>query len=388
VDAVLRTRRWLDYYPAMDYAVAAEDLLAELRRAASGPAARDVVPVVERALRYVVSVILRADDSSGAIGGLVDALLEVHATACRTGRPDPKKLAAWLVRFSFDGQQDFVVADVREYVDALADAGLAAYRREVDRRFAAAPEDYRLRYAAQRLALVDRDPDAVVRLFGGEQPSPYHCAEVAAAMLEIDRSDDALDWARRGMALPTTWQSRALYDLAAAVLTQRGETSEAVAVRRDGLAALPDIRSYGALRTAAGSTWQDHRSEALAVLAAHSVREHVQALLSDGDVDGAWAVATAEGVELDSGTMTQLARRRARTHPADALPYYRAFAVQALSRSDRSAYRECVRWLKELRRLHETVGTEEDFDDFVAELRATHRRRPAFLDELQRARLG
>jgi hypothetical protein len=47
-----------------------------------------------------------------------------------------------------------------------------------------------------------------------------------------------------------------------------------------------------------------------------------------------------------------------------------------------------VRWLKELRRLHETVGTEEDFDDFVAELRATHRRRPAFLDELQRARLG
>jgi uncharacterized Zn finger protein len=388
VDAVLRTRRSLDYHRAMDYAVAAEGLLAALQGAASGPAAGEVVPVVERALRHVVSAILRADDSSGLIGDLVVSLMDAHAVACRVSPPEPKKLATWLVRFSFDGKQDFFVADVREYGDALGDAGLAAYRLEIDRRFAAAPDDHSLRYAAQRLALVDRDPHAVVRLFGGNQSSVYHCAEVAQAMLEIDRTDEALDWARRGMALPATWQSRALYDLAAAVHAQRSETAEAIAVRRAGLVALPDVRSYGALRKAAGPMWHAHRTDALAAVAAHSVRDHVQALLSDGDVDGAWAVATEARVEIDRGTMTQVARRRAKTHPADALPYFRGFAVQALAVSDRVAYRECVRWLKELLRLHETIGTEQEFTEFMAQLREDNRRRPAFLDELRRARLA
>ena len=35
--------------------------------------------------------------------------------------------------------------------------------------------------------------------------------------MEVEQYEDALRWARRGMDLPTTWQSRSLFDLAAAI---------------------------------------------------------------------------------------------------------------------------------------------------------------------------
>jgi uncharacterized Zn finger protein len=90
VDAVLRTRGFLDYYESIDYAREGRDVADALAGAAAKPTTdqKDLIAVVERAIGHTVKVILHADDSSGAIGALTQDLLSVHAHACAPGHPD------------------------------------------------------------------------------------------------------------------------------------------------------------------------------------------------------------------------------------------------------------------------------------------------------------
>jgi uncharacterized Zn finger protein len=84
--------------------------------------------------------------------------------------------------------------------------------------------------------------------------------------------------------------------------------------------------------------------------------------------------------------MQRLVRLRAETHPLDAIHYLRAFAEQKLSVGNREAYRECARWLLDLRAAHERAGREQDFTAYVRQLREANPRPPAVLDELRSAR--
>ena len=95
----------------------------------------------------MVKVILHADDSNGEIGGLISDLLEFHGVACDAGVADPVKLARWMVRFTID-DQDFFVLDPKRYANALGETGLTAYRKEVGRRREAGKTVFALRYRA------------------------------------------------------------------------------------------------------------------------------------------------------------------------------------------------------------------------------------------------
>ena len=390
VDEVLRSRRrFLDYRAVLDYARQASPVVDALQRAAAGPAARDVVPIVERAVGHVVKVLHTGDDSAGAAGDVAQALLRTHAAAAAAGRPDPRKLVRWLVRFTFE-TQDFFVPDVRDYASALGEPGIALYRTEVARRAAADPEAFAPQHAQQRLALLDRDADAVVRLFGGDLQGVYRYVAVAKALREIGRDDHALVWARRGMALPATWQSRELYVVAAAVLADRGDRARVLALRQDGLAALPDTRSFAALREAATASggWEELRGAALHTLAERAPEQHLLALLAEDDVDSAWAVLhELPDATVSESTVQLVAARRGSTHPQDAIPYVRRAVEQSLTAADRRAYRAAVKVLLELRSLHARAGTPADFVAYVDALAEQHRRRPSLLDELRKAGL-
>jgi hypothetical protein len=164
----------------------------------------------------------------------------VHAQACRRGAADQLDLAAWLAWFTLH-DHTYETIDVRTYARALGKPGIATYRDVINQRLDDAPDDFSARQAAQRLAVFDRDPDAVVRLFGGDLESVLDFARVAEAMFEIKRYDDALAFASRGMALPAMWQSCQLFDVAASVHAQAGDHEEVAAVRLSGLTALPDL---------------------------------------------------------------------------------------------------------------------------------------------------
>jgi uncharacterized Zn finger protein len=363
IDEGLRTRRFLDYWESSEWADEATPVVEEIRVALAASPSAELLGLIERAIGHVVKVILRADDSNGEIGGLIAELLEFHGLACDAGVADPVKLARWMVRFTVD-DQDFFVLDPKRYADALGETGLAVYRKEIDRRRRAGEQPFALRYADERLAVLDGDVDKIIRLLGGNLTSPYQFIQVTEAMVELGRDDDALAWAQRGIAETDGWQVAQLYDLAAGVYFRRGALAEVVALRWEQHRRMTSSNTYARLREAAEATgiWDSERSSARSVLGAGDLGGLVDALLADGEPEAAWMVAD-DHPDWDPGRRRwkRLAESRESSHPADAMAVYFTLADFELETTGRSSYTRAAALLKKARRAADAAGRREEF---------------------------
>jgi len=385
VDSGLRTRRHLGYWESSEWAGEARPVVAALAEAVEAGPSRELVELLQRAVGHVVKVILRADDSNGMIGDLARDLLELHAQACRPGVADPVKLAKWMVRFCFV-DQDFFELDVVRYAPGLGDKGIAAYRKEVAVR-SAGSDRFGARYAAERLAVLDRDVDALVEMLGGDLSSPYHYLRVAEAMVELDSPVDALRWATEGIERTSGWQVAKLYDLAAELLADRGDVAAVLELRRSQHARMPSSTTYGFLRAAAeASEWAVLRAGAREVLGARDRGGLVDVLLADGEPDAAWALATGEPAwEVGEHRWERLAEARASSHPGDAMAVWFRLVDEVLVTADKRAYQAAVRYLKAAKKAAVAADALVEFEVRVAGLRETHRRRPSLIARLDKA---
>lgn len=384
----LRTRRHLGYRESMAWADDATVLVDEIAATAESSPSRELLKLVELAVGRVVKVIMYADDSSGAIGDVARRLLEIHEQLGDAGVADPKALAKWMIRFSFD-DQDFFNPDPVRYADALGESGLAVLRREVDERMAAPYPDFAVRHVQERLAVLDGDVDRVVELLGGDLDRPYDFIRVAEAMLELDRSDDALAWARRGIDSVTGWQVGQLYDIAAGVLADRGDDAGVLDLRREQHQRMPSSTTYAKLKSAASSgAWADEQAVAREVLGARDLGGLVDALLADGDVDAAWTAATDANPEtIGDQRWARLAEEREATHPAAALNVYLRLVDSTLQQADRRNYRVAAKQLKRAQKAAAAADLSDEFAEHLAALREQHRRRPTLIGILDKAGL-
>lgn len=387
VDYGLRTRRHLGYWESSEWAAEARPVVAALAEAVEAGPSRELVELLQRAVGHVVKVILRADDSNGTIGDLARDLLELHAQACRPGVADPVKLAKWMVRFCFV-DQDFFELDPVRYAPALGDKGLAAYRREVAAK-SETSDRFASRYAAERLAVLDRDVAALVEMLGGDLTSPHQYQRVADAMLELDLPDDALRWALEGIERTSGWQVAKLYDLAADLLAARIEVADVLQLRREQHERMPSATTYRLLRSAAETTggWKKLRAEARAVLGARDPGGLVDVLLADGEPEAAWTLATTEpvGWEVGEHRWKRLAEARAVTDPADAMTVWFRLVDEVLTTADKRSYQSAVRYLKAAKKAAAAADAMVEFEVRVAGLRETHRRRPSLMAMLDKA---
>ena len=179
-------------------------------------AARDAAPaerlaVCQKAITSAVAVILKADDSSGVIGDAVRRLLSWHPQFAAEAQPAVARLVDWLIKFQFDGKQDFFEIDPVAYAPALGELGLKRYRDQLQRlRDELGPEPaerdrwtapgrhtrFALDWNAQRLAVLDRDVDAIIATHARDRAMPAWLHDTAKALAEIDRPDLAIDWAK------------------------------------------------------------------------------------------------------------------------------------------------------------------------------------------------
>ncbi len=385
----LRTRGHLDYRESMAWADDALIVVDEIATTAESAPSRELLKLVELAVGRVAKMIMYADDSSGAIGDVAHRLLEIHEQLADSGVADPKALAKWMIRFSFD-DQDFFNPDPVRYAAALGDSGVSVLRREVDERMAAPDPDFAVRYVQERLAVLSGDVDRVVELLGGDLTSPYQFIRVAEAMLELDRPDDALTWARRGIDSTSGWQVAQMYDIAAGVIAGRGDDFGVLDLRREQHERMPSSTTYAGLKAAAESTgdWPDERAAARAVLGARDVGGLVDALLAEGDVDAAWTAAIDADTEaIGDRRWARLAEEREATEPAAALNVYLRLIDSTLQRADRRNYRAAARQLERARNAAAAAGVSDEFDEHLAALREQHRRRPTLIAILDQAGL-
>lgn len=361
VDGALRTRRFLGYWEAMEWAQAARPVVMELERTVRAAPSRELVELLQRAVGHVVKVIGHADDSSGLIGDLARELLELHAVTCDAGVADPIRLAGWMIRFRFGDQDCFEVDPVR-YRQALGAEGLAAYRDAVD-----AIDDagsFAVRYVRERLAVLDGDIETIVELAGGDLSNAYQFRRVAEAMAELERDDLVLEWTARGIAESSSWQVGTLYDLACETYARLGQPLEVLRLRRAQHERMPSLSTYSTLRKAAEEVhaWDVECGAARMVLKACDVRGFVGALLGDGDHALAWDEAVAASAdEIDADLWLRLAESREVEQPADALAVYERVADEVLVETDRRAYARAVRILKRARLVADAASSRDDF---------------------------
>ena len=90
-----------------------------------------VLAVTQQAIASALKVVMRADDSSGIIGGACRLLLALHPKVAARAHPPAGKLVDWMMRFQFDNECDFFHLDPVAYAPALGEVGMASYRKRL-----------------------------------------------------------------------------------------------------------------------------------------------------------------------------------------------------------------------------------------------------------------
>ncbi len=390
IDRGLRAGRFLGYYESRAWAHDVRPIVEEIRGAVRSSPSAELVVLIERAIGRVVKVILHADDSDGLIGGVARELLDLHAEACDAGVADPIKLARWMVKFRSD-DQDFFETDPVRYAKALGDIGLAAFRREVQqRRKAGVADSFAIKYAEERLAVLDGDTQTIIRLLGGDLTAPYQFIRIAKAMEELGRNDDVLAWSIRGIAETSGWQVAQLYDLAADVHERQSNQQELLRLRREQHNRMPSSSTYSLLRKSAEASgaWYAEQPRARSILAEQNSGGLVDVLLEAGEPDAAWQI-TVDRPDWDPSDQRwmRLAEAREPSEPRDALAVYLRLAESQLETTGRAAYARAAAILKKAARAAKASDGEEAFAKHMVALREQHRRRPTLLVVLDKARL-
>ncbi|WP_341358293.1 DUF6880 family protein [Georgenia sp. M64] len=403
-DAVLpliRTRADLHRWSASNaHGRQMHDAVDLLEQAAATENPASLYAVTHRALASAVKIIARADDSSGIIGDACRRLLALHPVHAAGAGVAPGRLVDWMIRFQFDGDVDYFEIDPVAYAPALGEHGVAAYRdrlAEIRGRLGAEPAEgewwrsesthewFTLHHNEQRLAVLDRDVEEIVRTHARDRKVAAWLHDTAEALEEIGEIDLAVDWARRATEHDRGHQSlRAARYWCSLLAAHRPD--ELSAARLQVFRTWPSATTAGHLLEDAGAAWPDYRDEVLDRLAADPREAVLFALLGLKDARLAWDLA--HELELrDVDAWDRLVDAYERIDPRAVLPVQMKLVEAALVKADAHQYRLAARRLRRMRTLARETEDAAAVDAFVASLRVEHRRRPRLQQELDRAGL-
>lgn len=360
----------------------------------------DAYAVTRKALASAITVIARADDSSGIIGDACRRLLDLHPRVAAAANVPAAKLVDWMITFQFDGEVDYFELDPVAYAPALGDAGMNGYRRrlaaieaglgprpgEQERWTGGHGHDwFTLDWNAKRLAIFDRDVEAIISTHARDRRVAAWLHDTAKAFIEIGEIDLAIDWAWQATDFDQGHQSQRAADYWCDLLEQH-RPDEALAARQLVFERWPSSSTAAALYRAAGSAWPDLREDVIAILSTRPREAVLFILLTLQEAPLAWNLAHAMDLD-DDIVWAELVKVYEKIDPPAVVPILQRLTLHDLVEAKAQNYRSAARRLAKMRRL--AAGTEQaaDVDAFIAELRETHRRRPRLQQEFDRARL-
>ncbi|MFJ8963841.1 hypothetical protein ACIRG5_31075 [Lentzea sp. NPDC102401] len=185
-----------------------------------------------------------------------------------------------------------------------------------------------------------------------------------------------------------------LRDLAAEIHLHAGRRDLAGEMLWANFTDHPSLESFRALRQATAEGFPPWRERALAFLAeappatgswSPGRSTLVEILLADDETEAAWQAAVDGG--CSQSLWLRLARARAASHPADAIPILLRAVDRAIELRNRDSYREAARLLVEARSLFARCDRDGDFSDHMTAVRDTHRTKWALRQELDWAEL-
>jgi uncharacterized Zn finger protein len=358
------------------------------------------VPVLRKAVNRITTALMYLDDSSGRIGGALHEIMNLYAQACRAAPPNPKTLAAWLVKLQCDGP-GWPEIRLVEFAPALRERGLAHLASLVEQRHASAVDGswtqrFAVRDLREQLAAVSGDVDLYVAVVAENLTGPHRYRRIAEALRDAGRPEQAIGWARRGLADGRGGPyADELLDLLGTLLVEVGDHVGAAEERRVEFARRPTARNWHALSQAATTAGVDPDlawalsllQERAAEQPAH-VSELIDVLIAERREDQAWQVGLTHFTQLPQHRRTALLEIRQAAHPGEVQqPYRQLIEEHLLDSRDKRRYQRAITLLRRLRNAHRATGDLPGFDAYLTDLHTRHKRLPTFLAKLDAARL-
>ena len=403
VDGAFRTGSFVPYAEAGGWAQGVEEMLDGLADLLDAGHADAVVTLTERSHQRAEKAMQHIDDSDGWLGGISSRVADLHLRACEAAHPDPVPFARRLVELELHAELDTFHRAAARYAHVLGETGLAEYRALVEPKWRALDprgDDYRTeRFRIEQgmigLALGTGDPDLLITVMRERLRSPYDHLEVAEALAEAGRTDEAIEWARNGLATfaDRYHQTPPLREFLAGLLRESDDSDGALDLFWSAFESVPTLDAYRRLLQEAepcGDVDQ-WRQRALTTLRSRVAEGHseddesrrslirrmpasslVEILLYEGDVDAAWDTATEFG--CDDKLWLTLARAREKTHPLDVIPVYEREVATQIETKKNAGYKSAVGLSRDgFARCRSKAGTPEIFEQLLASVRVTHK---------------
>lgn len=253
---------------------------------------------------------------------------------------------------------------------------------------------YSVRDLREQLAEVSGDVDRFVSALAENLTSAIQYERITRALRDAGRRQEAITWARRGLAAKPGWpHTDRLRDALVSMLLAEGLAEEAVRVRREEFARRPTGTAYRALvATGTHVDTADPAVWALEILSERVGRQPVfaaellEVLGILGRHDEAWSLAQRHRNVLGDQQWLSLLEQRRIDHPEDILTaYHDLIESHVLNSADKHRYRRAVALLPTLRDAHAKAGDPAAFTTYLEGLRARHTRRPTFIKTLDAA---
>jgi uncharacterized Zn finger protein len=110
----------------------------------------------------------------------------------------------------------------------------------------------------------------------------------------------------------------------------------------------------------------------------------VRVFLCEKDVEAAWREAREGGCSND--LWLELASKREKDHPKDALAAYQKQVAPTLAQTNNEAYRRAVGFLRKIHHLMDRLDQSGEFARYLESVRAAHKRKRNFMKLLDRAK--
>lgn len=256
----------------------------------------------------------------------------------------------------------------------------------------------------EQLAVQSGDVEKRVQVLSRDLSHAYLYLKIAELYRKAKKSDEALEWAEKGVAaFPVHTDSR-LREFLANEYHSRGRHDEAMQIMWEDFSDYGGLEQYRqlkahAIKTGDPQSWMQWREKALLSIKANiaSARkgqapnlpswlavdnsELVRIFLWVKNIDAAWEAAQ-EG-DCRAELWLALAEHRAPDHPEDALAVYRAQVEPAVQRKNNDAYAEAVEMVRQIRQLLLRMGKKDEWEQYLTSLQSTHRRLRNFMAMLE-----
>ena len=398
VDRLRWDRRRDPYRGRSEYSRTVRALAEACERLIASGQPGQAVPVLRKAVDRITSALMYMDDSSGIVGDDLKDIMGLYARACAAAPPNPAGLARWLVKLQGDGP-GWPQIVLRDFAPALGERGVAEVERLVARRAQTAdPQSWTGSFAVrdlrEQLAELSGDVDRYVAVLAEHLTSAVQYERISLALLGAGRRQEAIAWARRGLAERPGWpHTDRLRDVLVDMFLDDGDSEAAVVVRRTEFERHPTATAYRCLAETARTVGAgDPTSWALTVLRDRVAQQPAYAteliamLLALGHDEQAWLAGLEHRQWIGERQWLSLLERRGVSHPADVIGPYQDMVERYIRDStDKRRYRRAVGLLPALRAAYTATGDRAAFPAYIADLRLRHKRRPRFLKTLDAA---